>query len=71
MSGVDFTALDPMIVPCASKITLHDGSVVGGDESCVWDKQEVQNYMASAFSLLSFVNQQEFMADKFGDESVL
>ena len=56
-SGVDYAAIDPMIVPCASKITLHDGSVVGGDDSCVWDKQEVQNYMGDAFNMFSFVNQ--------------
>ena len=55
-SGMAFTALDPMIVPCASKITLYDGSVVGGEEDCEWDQQKVKNYMGSAFMMLSFYN---------------
>ena len=40
-SGVDFSALDPMLVPCASRIELFDGSEIGGEDDCVWDKVEV------------------------------
>lgn len=69
MSGLDYTALDTMIIPCASKITLHDGSVVGGDESCVWDKKDVEAYMGTAFNIVSLQNQMKFQADNFGDET--
>ena len=55
-TGLDFTALDAMIIPCASKVTLYDGSVVGGDEDCEWDIQKVKNYMGSAFNMLSYFN---------------
>ena len=34
-SGVDFTALEVMLIPCASKLTIFDGSVIGGDDNCV------------------------------------
>ena len=35
--GVDFSALDPMLVPCASRIKLFDGSEIGAEDNCVWD----------------------------------
>ena len=35
--GIDFNALDLMIIPCASRITLHDGREIGGDDDCIWD----------------------------------
>ena len=56
-SGVDYTALDPMIVPCASRIQLHDGSVIGGEDTCVWDKDEVDEYMGSSFYTMAYHNQ--------------
>lgn len=59
-AGVDYTALDVMIVPCASKITLYDGSVVGGDEDCAWEKEDVQSYLGAAFNMLMYHNQNEF-----------
>ena len=46
-----------MIIPCASKVTLYDGSVVGGDESCVWDEKEVENYLGNAILFISYQNQ--------------
>ena len=36
-SGVDFSALDPMLVPCASRIKFFDGSENGAEDNCVWD----------------------------------
>ena len=39
--GVDFTALDPMLLPCASRITLFDGSEIGAEENCVWNQTEM------------------------------
>ena len=55
-SGIDHIAIDIILVPCASRVTLYDGSVVGGDDSCVWDKDEVRNYMGQTFSLLAYHN---------------
>ena len=54
-----------MVIPCASRVTFFDGSVVGADDDCVWDKDAVMNYMGSAFNLLSYYNQQEFKEDAF------
>ena len=48
-TGTNFTAIDPMLVPCASSITLYDGSVLGGHDDCVWDKDEVEKYMSASF----------------------
>ena len=63
--GVEFISFDAMIIPCASRVELFDGSVVGGDDDCIWDKDTVLNHMGSAFNLLSYYNQQEFQEKKF------
>ena len=47
--GTNYTALDPMMVPCASSITLFDGSILGGHDDCVWDKDEVEKYTSASF----------------------
>ena len=31
-SGVDFSALDPMLIPCASRITLYNNTTIGAEE---------------------------------------
>ena len=38
-AGNEYKLVEILMIPCASKITIHDGSEVGGDESCEWDKQ--------------------------------
>ena len=35
--GVDFAAMDTLLVPCASRIKLFDGSEIGAEDNCVWD----------------------------------
>ena len=59
------------LVPCATQFEAHDGSLVGGDESCVWDEDEVKDYIGSAFSILVYHNQNEFREDKYGDYRVV
>ena len=56
VSGSDFANFDAMIIPCASRITMFDGSVIGGDDDCIWDKDAVLDYMGSGFNLLSYYN---------------
>ena len=33
-AGNEYKLVEILMIPCASKITIHDGSEVGGDESC-------------------------------------
>merc|ERR1711893_232773 len=33
----DFTSIEFAYFPCASLITLYDGSTQGGHEGCVWN----------------------------------
>ena len=33
-----YTAIDVMLVPCASNVTAYDGSMIGDAEDCVWDE---------------------------------
>ena len=35
--GQSYKVFDAMLIPCATKVQLFDGSFVGGDEDCVWD----------------------------------
>ena len=65
-AGIDFASFDAMLVPCASRVELYDGSMVGGDDDCIWDKDAVLNYFGSAFNTLAYYNQQEFKEKKFG-----
>ena len=62
-SGLDFAAMDPTLIPCASEVTLHDGSIVGGEDECVWEKEEVMKKMGSAFNFMTYFNVEEFRKD--------
>ena len=59
------------MVACASQYTLYDGSVIGADDSCVWDKQEFLNYLDISFYMTIYHNQQEFQKSAFKDERVI
>ena len=67
-SGVDYGALDPMLIPCASRVQLYDGSVIGGEDTCVWDKEEVRKYMGQTFYTMAYHNQQVFMKDQYDED---
>ena len=41
LTGNDYTAIDFMLVPCASRFVMFDGSEIGGEDFCVWDKDIV------------------------------
>ena len=56
MSGVDFAAVDVMLIPCASQVTLFDGSVIGGDDNCIWDKRKMEIIMDMSYNLSIFHN---------------
>ena len=43
-------------MPCASKVTAFDGSVLGGGESCITDEKEVKEYLGEAIDLLVLYN---------------
>ena len=45
-----------MLIPCASRITLYDGSEIGGDDDCVLDKGEIEKYMGTTFQFYVYYN---------------
>ena len=55
--AVDFTAIDPMLIPCASRVTLFDGSVIGGEEDCVWEQNKMKEHLGDSFNMLFYHNQ--------------
>ena len=69
-SGVDFSALDPMLIPCASRITLYDNTTIGAEDNCVWDHEKMPAYMGKAFNMLSLHNQQVFEKTSFGESRI-
>ena len=62
--------MDPTLTPCASEVTLHDGSIVGGRDECEWDKEEVMKKMGSAYNFMTYFNVEEFMKDQYGEDRV-
>ena len=36
-TGTSYATLDPMLTACASRVTLFDGSLLGGGDDCEWD----------------------------------
>ena len=55
-----YTAFEPSIYPCATRIDNYDGSVSGGHDDCEWDKTAVQDYLGSGPTMLILYNQIEF-----------
>ena len=60
LTGNAYTAIDIMLVPCGSHFNLFDGSELGAEEDCIWDKKEVESYLSSGLFLKVFHNQGEF-----------
>ena len=66
-SGNDYSAIEVALRPCATRVTLWDGSETGGDDSCTWDEKEVKEYMSQTFNFMMYHNQQEFDPNEFGE----
>ena len=56
LTGNEFNAYDVWLTPCASYFELFDGSVLGADENCVWNQQEVQAYLGDGFYMKIYHN---------------
>ena len=56
VSAVDVAALDPMLIPCASRVTLFDDSIIGGDDECVWDQSKTDEIMDGAYNFITYHN---------------
>ena len=69
-SGEAYSAVDVQLVPCASRITLFDGSELGADESCEWDQMKVQAYLGAYFDIIVYHNQAEFKQDRYGVDRI-
>ena len=69
-TGNDFRAIDVEVLACASRIQLHNGSYVGGDESCVWELKEVEAHLGAAFYLKFYKNERTFQQNVFDDQRV-
>ena len=68
-SGFDFAVIDIMLVPCTSRITLHDGREIGGTDDCIWDKQEVFDYMGRAYNFVSYFNQMTVDENEYDEDT--
>ena len=62
-------SLSVYILPCASRLVDQDGLAHGGGEDCIWDQQEVEQYLGS-YNMLMYRNIAEFKQDKYGEDSV-
>ena len=69
-TGKAYSAIDVKLVPCASRITLFDGSELGADQSCEWDQTKVQAYLGAYFDIIIYHNQAEFKQDAYGEDRI-
>ena len=69
-SGNDYSAIDVALRPCATRVTLWDGSETGGDDSCTWDETEVKEYIGPTFDFVMYHNQMEFAPNEFGERRI-
>ena len=60
LRSADYNAYDVWLTSCTSYFELFDGSKQGADESCIWDQQEVQEYLGNGFYITVYHNQQKF-----------
>ena len=66
--AVDFAVVDVSLIACASRITLFDGSVVGGDEDCIWDQPKMEEIMNMSYNFIVYHNQHEFLDNEFDED---
>ena len=69
-SGEAYSSIGVALVPCASRITLFDGSELGADQSCEWDHKKVQEYFGTYFFMDIYHKQAEFRQDAYGEDRV-
>ena len=63
-----YTAIEPSLYPCATRIEFIDGSAEGGHDGCEWDEVAVQEYLGSAPTMMILYNQVTLNDRKYGDE---
>ena len=60
LTSSEANTFDVWLTSCSSYFELFDGNEQGADESCIWDQQEVQEYLGSGFYMTVYHNQQKF-----------
>ena len=53
----DYQSFDFRMIPCASQYTAFDGTVHGGSESCIWDKNQFMEWLGSSVDVMALHNQ--------------
>ena len=56
-SGDDYEALDIIVLPCGTEVTMFDDSVDKGHENCNWDQQAALDYFGDTYSLITIFNE--------------
>ena len=64
--GKGCTALEIMAIPCGS---VPDGSQDVPRDDCVWDKQEIMEYLDTV-QIVAIYNQGNFRQDMYGQERI-
>ena len=55
-----YSALEMRMLPCATQFIAFDGSIHGGDDTCIYNKEKVIEYLGSSIDLLVLANQARF-----------
>ena len=66
----NFKAIDVIMVPCGTKYTLADGSILNIRDDCVEDEQEVIDYLGM-LQVTAYHNDRSVQQDKYDDGRLL
>ena len=50
-SDTSYSAIELLLLPCATRVKTSDDVTIGGDDICVWDQKEAATYMGDALSM--------------------
>ena len=59
---VNYSYIDVMLIPCASS--------AADAEECIWDKDQVVDYIGPIWHMDVYFNQENFVSNKYGDDRI-
>ena len=66
----NYHSVDIMAVPCLMRFKGPDGIVIEPRDDCVWEKDDVMDYLGDTVQIQVYNNQEKFHSENFGEERV-
>ena len=69
-SDPTFRGIDLMAVPCQMRFATPDGTVIEPRDDCVWEKDEVIDYLGETIITKVYFNQYKFHQERFDEDRI-